>query len=187
MAVEAVAADLEVLCVDVEDPVGEVVDRALAVDHQPDEVRGIEVEPEALVRDRLEHLLPDRRRPGEVVPAWPLVLAEDHRAVLDRDLHALLARVADEVGPDAAEALEVLRQRPVLVVADERADDLDAERGRRVDDLAQMAVDLLAVPVVRVEVVRVVGERGDLEPVPVEDVAHLAGSNESTSMWVTPA
>ena len=65
-------------------------------------------------------------------------------------------------------------QRPVLVVADEGADDLDAELGGGVDDLQEVGVHLGAVRVVRMEVVRVVGERGDLEPVAVEQLAHLA-------------
>ena len=69
------------------------------------------------------------------------------------------------------EPLEVLGQRPVLVVADERADDLHAELLRRIDHLQEMAVHLLAMLVIRVEVVRVVRERRDLEAVPVEHVA----------------
>ncbi len=100
VAVEAVAPDLEILRVRVEDAVGEVVDGALVVDLQPDEVRRVDVEPEVRVGDRREHLVPDRRRPGEVVAARPLVVAEDHRAVLDRDLHAALAGVGDELRPD---------------------------------------------------------------------------------------
>ena len=77
--------------------------------------------------------------------------------------------------PDRAEPVEVLRQRPVLVVADERPDGVDAEPCGRVDHLPQVAVDLLPVGIVRVQVVRVVRERGYLEAMPVEDVAHLAG------------
>ena len=73
--------------------VAELVDRPLVVDHQPDEVRRVEVEAEVVARDGREHLAPDRRRPGEVVAARPLVVGEDHRAVLDRDLHAALAGV----------------------------------------------------------------------------------------------
>src|SRR5213075_2601985 len=47
VAVQALAVDLHVLGVDVEDPVGVVVDDPLVVDHLPDEVRGVQVEPEA--------------------------------------------------------------------------------------------------------------------------------------------
>ncbi len=159
----------------VEDPLAEVVDRALVVDLQPDEVRRVDVETEVGIRDRREQLVPDRRRPGEVVPAGPLVVGEDHRAVLDRDPHAALARVRDERRPDLAEALEVLGQRPVLVVADERPDRVDPQRLGGVDHLAQVPVDRLALGVVGMEVVRVVGEGGDLEPVTVERGVHLVG------------
>jgi len=53
--------------------------------------------------------------------------------------------VGDDGRPDLAEAVEVLGQRAVPVVADERADDLDAESLRRVDHLPQVAVHRLAV------------------------------------------
>ena len=160
----------------VEDPVAEVVDRALVVDHQPDEVRRVEVQAEVRVGDRREHLVPDRRRPREVVAARPLVVAEDHRAVLDRDLHAALARVARRAAARSARkrsrfsgsgrSLSLPTNVPTVV---------DAERLRRVDHLAQVAVDLLALRVVGVEVVRVVGERRDREAVAVERRAHRVG------------
>ncbi len=55
---------------------------------------GSRLRPKLLVGDRREHLAPDRGRVGEVVAARPLVVGEDHRAVLDRDPHAALAGVA---------------------------------------------------------------------------------------------
>jgi hypothetical protein len=174
VAMQPVAPHLEVLRMHVEDPIGEVVDGALVVDHQPDEVRRVEVQAEPLVGDRGEHLVPDRRRPREVVAAGPLVVREDHRAVLDRDPYAVTRCVRDELRPHGTEPLEVLRQRAVLVVADERADGRDAEPRCGVDDLPQVTVHLCAMRVVGVEVVRVVRERRDLEPVPVEEVSHLA-------------
>src|SRR5215211_5820927 len=158
VAVEPVAPHLEVLRMGVEDPVGIVVDGPLVVDHQPDEVRGVDVEPEVLRRDRGEHLVPDRRGPGEVVAARPFVVAEDHRAVLDCDLDPALTGVVDERGPDLPEALEVLRERPVLVVPDERPDDLDAEPLCSVDHLEEVSVDFFTVRVVGMKVVGVVGQ-----------------------------
>src|SRR5262245_57409193 len=53
VAVEAVAAYLEILRMDVQDPRPVVVDRALVVDLEPDEMRGVEVQPEVPVRDGL--------------------------------------------------------------------------------------------------------------------------------------
>ena len=149
MPVETVAADLEILRVDVEDAGGVVVDDALVVDLEPDEMRRIEVEAEALGRDRLEHLVPHGGRVGDVLAARPFVPAEDHRAVLDRDLHAALLGVADERRPDRTEALEVLgqRERP----GRRRRTYRRCRRRARgsVDHLAQMAVRLLARGVVR--------------------------------------
>ena len=92
------------------------------------------------VGDDLEHRAPRVRVVGEVVAARPLVVGEDHRAVLDRDLHAVLARVRDQRRPQLGEALEVLRQRPGLVVARERADGGHAELAGRLDHLAQVRV-----------------------------------------------
>ena len=119
LLVQPVAVDLHVLGVDVEDARRELADRARVVDELPDEVRGVEVQTEVVVGDDLEQLAPQRRRVREVASARPLVGREDHRAVLDRDLHAVLARVAHEGRPDPLEVLEVVR-RPSA-----------ADRGRR--------------------------------------------------------
>ena len=140
VAVEAVPVDLHVLRVDVEDARGVVAHGALVVDHQPDEVRRVEVEPEALRRDDREHLVPRRRGRGEVRPARPLVPAEDHGAVLDRDVDALALGVRDEARPDLAELAEVVRHVLRLVAPDERPDGRHAELRRRVDHLAQVGV-----------------------------------------------
>src|SRR5439155_7215000 len=129
--------------------------------------------PEVFVGDGRKHVVPDRGRIGEIGPAWPLVVAEDHRAVLDRDPHAALGRMSDQRWPDLLEALEVLRVRAILVVAGKGADGVDAKALRRVDDLQQMAVHRLAVTVVGMEVVRVVRERRDLEPVLPERLVYL--------------
>ena len=65
---------------------------------------------------------------------------------------------------------EVLRQRLVLVVADERVDHRHAELGRRLDHVAEVGDDLGAMVEVGVQRVRVVAERGDLDP-PLGEVA----------------
>jgi FHS family glucose/mannose:H+ symporter-like MFS transporter len=172
--VEAVAVDLHVLGVDVEDPGGEVAHSARVVDELPDQVRGVEVQAEVFVRDDLEQLSPQRRRVGEVAAAGPLVVGEDHRAVLDGDLHAPLARKAHQRRPHALEVLEVAGDVALLISADEGADDLNLEALRRLDDATQVRVGGLACVLVGVEVVRVVRERGDLEVVAAEQPAHGA-------------
>ena len=54
---EPVAVDPHILGVHVEMRRAEVVDRALDVDHLPDQVRRVEVETEVLIGDRREHLV----------------------------------------------------------------------------------------------------------------------------------
>ena len=123
----------------------------------------VEVQAEVLVGDRREHRAPDRRRVGEVVAARPLVVGEDHRAVLDRDLHAVLAGVVRRAAATPRGSARGSPAGCAWVAADERADGLDAELRRRLDHLAQVRVRGRARLVVRDERVRVVGERGDLE------------------------
>ena len=163
LLVEPVAIDLHVLGVHVEDARPELADRARVVDELPDEVGGVEVQAEVLVGDDLEHPAPHRGGVGEVAAAGPLVLGEDHRAVLDRDPHVALAREADDRRPHQLEFFEVLAHRAMLVAADERADDAHLEPLRGFDHPAQVVVGCLPRLGVRIEVVGVVRERGDLE------------------------
>src|SRR5215211_3578098 len=57
--VEHLAVDLQILGVNVEQAVPELGDWPHLVDELPDQVRGVVVEPEILVRDDLEHASPD--------------------------------------------------------------------------------------------------------------------------------
>ena len=117
-------------------PRAELAHDALVVDHLPHQVRRVEVEPERVAVEVAEHVAPRRRRVHQVVAAGPLVVGEDHRAVLDGDLHALVGGVGDDVRPDLGELGEVLLQRLVLVVADERVDDGHAELRGGLDDVS---------------------------------------------------
>jgi hypothetical protein len=76
--------------------------------------------------------------------------------------------VRNEGRPDLAESDQVFGGRLRLVVAGERPDDSQAERLRGVDDFDQVRVHLFAVCGVRMEVIRVVRERRDLESVLTE-------------------
>ena len=138
-------------------------------------MRRIEIEAEARRRDRLEHLVPDRRRPGQVRAAWPFVIGEDHRAVLDRDLHASFLSVGNKSGPDFPKAAHVVGRRPRRIVADERPDNVDAELLRCVDDLPEVGVHLITVRGIGMEVVGVVRECRDLERVLREQPADRLG------------
>src|SRR5262249_24764531 len=84
--VQSMLVEAYVLGVDVEEAVAELAQRREVVDVQPDAVRRVEVQPEALARDLLEHAAPDRGRVGQVLAARPLVAGEEHRTVLDADL-----------------------------------------------------------------------------------------------------
>jgi len=94
VVVEAVAVDHQVLGVRVEDVGTELAEEAGLVDHLPDEVRGVEVHAD-IAAPGLEDAPPDPRRGGDVVAARPFIPAEDHRAVLERDLYPVLAGVTD--------------------------------------------------------------------------------------------
>ena len=65
--VQPVLVDLQVLGVEVVEAVAELIHRRLDVDHLPDEVRRVEVEPDRL-SELLEHGAPHARRVGQVVP-----------------------------------------------------------------------------------------------------------------------
>ena len=83
--------------------------------------------------------------------------------------------MVDEARPHAPELAEAVRDVLRLVATHEGADDGNFERCRRVDDLLQVRVRRASLGGIGVQVVRVVGERGDLEPVLVEHSPHRAG------------
>ena len=87
-------------------------------------------------------------------------------------MHAALARVVDERRKDALRLAEVLGDAASRVAADERADRNSAQGGGRVDTGAEMGVVRLALRGVGGEVVVVVGERGQDEPVVLERLAN---------------
>src|SRR5438552_18868968 len=91
-----------------EDAWREIADYPRVIDELPHKVRGVEVQAEVVVGDDLEHLAPDRRRVGKVAAARPLVSGKDHRAVLDRDLHSVVAREMHDRRPDPLEVLHAV-------------------------------------------------------------------------------
>src|SRR5690606_12105548 len=136
VAVAALGEDLGVLRVGVEDAGRVLPHRALVVDAEPEEVRGVEVEAEALARDLVEQRIPELGRVGVVAgPAerHPVV----HRAVLDHQADAFVLSVLDERAERLPDLLQDRVRRPV-VPADERPDEAYAELLGRVDDLADV-------------------------------------------------
>ena len=107
----------------------ELADEARLVDHLPDEMRRIEVHAD-IAAPGLEDAAPDLRRVGDVVPARPFVLAEDHRAVLEGELDAVVARMGDDVGPDLQRILPVGVDCLRGVAAAEGVDDAARPCGR---------------------------------------------------------
>ena len=72
----------------------------------------------------LDDPAPDVGRPGDVVAARPLVVAEDHRAVLDGDLHAVVAaRGSTMSGQTLERRLPVLVEVLRCIAAHERVDE----------------------------------------------------------------
>jgi hypothetical protein len=161
---------LGVLRVRVRDSIHIGAQRRDRIDPEPEQVRGVEIQEEP----ELEHPLPQLGRVGEVarvaVRVPPL-----HDAVLDHQSHAALARVVDERRKDTLGLPQILGDAASRIAADERADGDAAEHRCRVDTGAEMRVVGLALRVVGCEVVVVVRERGQNEPVLVERSANALG------------
>ena len=158
------------------------LERLDRVDPDPEQVRRVEVEPEA----ELEHPLPELGRVGEVAGIAVGVPAL-HHAVLDHQPHPALARVVDQRRQHPLGLAQVVGDAERVVAADEGAD-RDAAEGRgRVDAGAQVGVDRLALGRVGVQVVVVVGERRELEAVVRRARARTrsasASSNSSAARW----
>src|SRR6478736_2829698 len=92
--VEALAVDHQVLGLDVKDVRTELADETRDVDHLEDQVRRVEIEPDAAAPG-LEDPTPLARRRGEVMATGPFVVAEQHRAVLEGQLPAMVLGEAD--------------------------------------------------------------------------------------------
>ena len=87
----------------------------------------------------------------------------------------MLSRMVDERRKDTLGLAEILGDAAAGVAADERADGNPAERCRRVDTGAEVGVVAVALGGIGCEVVVVVRERGQDEPVLVERSAHTLG------------
>src|SRR5947209_7767362 len=109
--VQTVPVEPGILCVHVLEPPRKLTDRRDFIHLLPDHVGRIVVETEILVRDLLKHAAPDGGTDCQVLSARPLVLGEEHGAILDADVDTPLAGVPNERGPD------FLEQRPILVDA----------------------------------------------------------------------
>ena len=165
--VAALREGLGVLRVGVGDLVDVGAERGDRLDPQPQEVRGVEVEPEAQV----EHPLPQLRRVGEVARV-PVRVPALHHAVLDHQLDSALAGVGDERREDPLGLAEVLGDASGGVAPDERPHGDAPEGGGGIHARLDVGVDCLSLLGVGVEVVVVVGERGAREPVLGERRVH---------------
>ena len=156
---------LDVLVVDVEYLVLELVQGLDVVDHLPHEVAGVVVDAQVLAGQDVEHLVPVHRGGHQVLPAGPLVAAEQHGAVLNGDAHVQLLRQGDDGGPDLLDQLQVLLHALGLVAADEGGDHVDAQLCAGADDVHQVGDVGGALFQVAVHGVGVEGQGGDLHMV----------------------
>ena len=122
-----------------------------------------------------------RGRRGDVVPARPLVVAEEHRAVLERDLHARgPARSATMSGQTRRASSQFwswfFAPSPPMNVFTSGTPIFSAA----VDDVLEVADDLLAVGRVGVERVGVEAEAGDREALGRDLVDDLASPGRRT-------
>src|SRR3954451_20038770 len=133
-----------------EDAAAELVHHAHVVNHLPYQVRGVEVQAKVLVGDDLPHLPPDGRTDGQVLAAGPLVVGEDHGAVLDGDLHTVVVGELYDGRPYFFVLAEVLLYCLTLVAAHEGADDGHLQHLGGGDHLGQVVDDRFTMLRVRV-------------------------------------
>ena len=71
VVIKTFTVDMQILGMDMEDLAGELADDPFIIDHLQDEMRGIQVQSEIVIRDDLPHLAPDGRTcwPGCCRPA----------------------------------------------------------------------------------------------------------------------
>ena len=149
------------------------------VDHLQDQVRRVEVEPDRAA-PLLQDPAPDRGLAGDVVAARPLVVREDHRAVLDASIFTPLSWAnADDVRPDAQRLLPVLVVVLRRVAAHEGVHERHAHEPARPDHLLDVADHRLAVGRVGVERVGVEAQAArstrPLRSISRDDLRRLAG------------
>src|SRR6476661_1166205 len=155
--IEAIAVDHQVLRLVVQHVRPELLEEPLDVDHLEDQVRRVEVEPDR-VAPLLEDAPPLARARGDVVPTRPFVVAEQHRAVLERDLHALVVGEGHDVRPDAERLLPVVIEVLGAITAHERVDERDTHPPGGDHDVLEVGDDVCAVLGIGMERVRVVAE-----------------------------
>ena len=173
--VQPVAVDALVLGVDVNQVRAELAQGPRAVDELPDQVRRVEVQPEPAAGEHGEKFAPHVRAHGHVLAARPLVVGEDHRAVLDADPHVGLLGGPQDRRPDRFHQRHVGIDRQRRVAADEGVDDVDADLRRGFDHLDEVVGDQFAVRGVGVERVRVVPERRDADAVDADELVDVRG------------
>jgi len=94
---------LNIFEVHVENAVFKLVNRLNIIHHLPDEMAGVIIDAEIWTGDNFEHLAPDARRGGQVFPAGPLLIGEEHGAVLDGHFDTQLLRISNDGRPDGFE------------------------------------------------------------------------------------
>src|SRR5262245_29673637 len=139
----------------VENMRAEFADEAPLVDHLPDQMRWVEIHPD-LAFPRLDDAAPDHGRISYVVPTRPFVIAENDRAVLERQPDVVVAGVSDDVRPDLKRFLPVCLYLLRRVAAAEGVDQADAHSTRGHNDLLQVLDDGLTVGMIRMQRVRII-------------------------------
>src|SRR5205807_2914813 len=171
--VKPVPIDARVLGVHVEDSFTEVPRATDIIYLLPDQVRRVEIEPQARTRDLPKNRLPDGGRDRQVFAAGPFILAEEHGAILDAEVDAFRLSMGDDLRPNALEERPVRIDRPSGVAANKGIDQANVKPRRGADDFPQMIDDETALLGIGVERVRIVTQRGDGDSILPDQVANL--------------
>ena len=160
---------------DMEDPVFEFIDGFDIVHLLPDVVAGVKIDAEVGRGNDFKQLSEDCRRTHQVLPARPLVSAEQHRAVLNGDFDVVLFSQSDDRRPDLFKEFNVFFHRLCLIAADKRRYHTDTQLGGGFDQGFQMGDGSFPLGKVRIHGVGIESERGDVHSFAFNIVLYIVG------------
>ncbi len=162
---QTIAINTRILRVNMEHLVFELVDRRNGVDKRPDQVRGVVVHPETAAGDIVEESAPHLRANKEVLAARPLVLREEHGAILDANTKASVLRLLHDRPPYVQDGPPLLINHLLGMPTDEGIDLLDSQSLGGGHHLAKVRSRNLSLLFGRRERIGVVAETGNRNPV----------------------
>src|SRR4030042_6564454 len=167
--------NMEVFSMDVENFICKLPHDTLVINHLQDQMRWIKVQPKVIIGNDLPHLAPDFRRACQVVTARPLIVREDHRAVLDGNLNAIRFSELDDRRPNLGIIYQILRNGLVLIFADESTNNGHLQHICSLNHLLQVRNYYLTLLDIWMERIRIIRERRDCHAVVINHLTNVLG------------